>query len=102
MYRVLLSCPQSTPKAALLWDFGSLKIKFRIMKIKLNFFHHILSDKTALAYQVQEVQEKLCLPGLTQECLKYMEDLGLPNILEEKMSMLSWKKKSKKGHKECK
>ena len=31
MYRVLLSCPKSTPRAALLWDMGGVKMKYRIM-----------------------------------------------------------------------
>ena len=69
--------------------------KFRIMMIKLNLIHHILSDKDALAFQVQEVQEKLNLPGLTLECKEYFADLNLPNIFEIKISKSLWKQKVK-------
>ena len=41
---------------------------------------------------MQQVQETLDLPGLTKECRKYMEELNLPNILNEEIRPKAWKK----------
>ena len=52
-------------------------------------------DKSSLASQVYEIQEKLNLPGLVRECKEIIEDLNLPNIFEVKMSKYQWKEKVK-------
>ena len=55
--------------------------------------NHVLHlDQDSLARQVQEVQEKENLPGLTQECKEFMENLKLPNIFSEKIPKTKWKK----------
>ena len=48
-------------------------------------------NKDTLAFQVQQIQEKLHLPGLTKECKQYIMDLDLPNIFVEQISGASWK-----------
>ena len=96
MYRVLMTCPQSTPKGALLWDLGGILMKHRINSKKLNFIFHIINmDKSSLSSQVYELQEKLNLPGLVRECKEIIKDLNLPNIFQVKMSKYQWKEKVK-------
>ena len=88
MYRTLLSTPKSTPPPALCWDFGSLSMKFRIIKKKLLFIHHVINmDETALAKQIQNVQQKYFLPGLTKECQSLIYQLNLPNIFDDKVNL---------------
>ena len=91
-YRIILNCPRSTPKPALIWELGGRKIKWRIIQEKLVFMNHILQlDPSSLAKQVQEIQEKENLPGLTQECKEYIVMLELPNLFEENISKAGWK-----------
>merc|ERR1712080_122400 len=73
MYRTLLSTPKSTPPPALCWDMGGIAMKFRIIQSKLMFIYHIINmDKTSLANQIQNIQQKYSLPGLTKECQEYI------------------------------
>ena len=92
-YRILLSVPRTTPKPALIWEMGGIKMKWRIIQQKLIFLNHILHlDSQSLAYQVQKIQENEDLPGLTKECSEYMKELCLPNCLLENFSLQKWKK----------
>ena len=92
-YRILLSVPRTTPKPALIWEMGGIKMKWRIIQQKLIFLNHILHlDSQSLAYQVQKIQENEDLPGLTKECSEYMKELCLPNCLLEDFSLQKWKK----------
>ena len=43
--RILLATPASTPRAALVWDCGAIKMKFRIMQNKLVFLHYIMQKR---------------------------------------------------------
>ena len=43
-------------------------------------------NKSSLASEVYEIQEKLNLPGLVRECKEIIEELSLPNIFEVKIS----------------
>ena len=94
----MLSVPRTTPKPALIWEMGGIKIKLRIIQQKLIFLNHILHlDPQSLAYQVQKVQESEDLPGLTNECRVYIEELGLPNCLLEDFPQQKWKNLVKKA-----
>ena len=52
-------------------------------------------DKSSLASQVYDIQEKLNLPGFVKECKEIIKDLNLPNIFDIKMSKNQWKEKVK-------
>ena len=89
--RKLMSTPMTCPTPSLMWETGTTTMSNRILKKKLNFFHHILHlDRDSLAWQVGEVQLKLGLPGLLQECTLWIKELALPDAL--KCSKLQWKK----------
>ena len=88
--RKLLSTPMRCPIPSLMWETGTTTMTNRILKKKLNFFHHILHlSKDSLAWQVGEVQLKLGLPGLLQECKLWTKELELPDVM--KCSKLQWK-----------
>ena len=99
MYRVILNCPKSTPYVALIWDLGGILMKHRITLKKLMFLHHIIKgvDKSSLAFKIQEIQNNLNFPGLIQECKKYIAELELPNIFEEKITHNKWKESVKRA-----
>ena len=82
MYRSLLSTPKSTPTPALCWDMGGILMKYRIIIKKMIFLNHIqnLGEKS-LAKEVQAVQQKLKLPGLTKECVHFIQVYDLPNLI---------------------
>ena len=46
----------------------------------------------ALAKEVIILQIKNKFPGLADECLKAIEELSLPNIIEQRIKQASWKK----------
>ena len=46
--------------------------------------NHILHlEPESLAWQVQEIEDKENLPGLTQECKEQIEKLNMPHISSE-------------------
>ena len=88
--RRLLSTTVTCPIPSLMWETGTTTMSNRILKKKLNFFHHILHlNNDSLAWQVGEVQLKLGLPGLLQECMLWTKELELPDAL--KCTKLQWK-----------
>ena len=88
----LLNVPRTTPKPSLIWEMGGMKMKWRIIQKKLIFMNHVMHlDEGSLARQIQEVQEKKNLPGLTQECKELISSLKLPCIFTEKMPKPKWK-----------
>ena len=90
-YRTLLEVPLGTPIPALLWECGGMLMKNRIMKKKLMFLHHLATlEKTSLAYQVYEVQCRLNLPGLLEECQPYLVRFGIMRL--EGYNKPQWKK----------
>ena len=92
MFKTILNCPGSTLHAAILWDLGGVKMKYRVIEKKLNLMYHILYlDQSSLAKQIQSIQYDLKLPGLSSECLNFIEDLNLPNIFEVKVKRNKWK-----------
>ena len=66
LYRSLLNVPHTTPKAALIWEVGGTKMKYRIMMNKLIFINHILHlEDNTLAKQIQIAEVKHSSPGFT-------------------------------------
>ena len=91
--RILLSTPASTPRAALVWDCGLMKMRFRIMQSKLNFLHYILSqNEESLAHQILIEQKKKKFPGLVKECESFINELKIINPFEIWMSENEWKR----------
>ena len=91
--RILLSTPASTPRAALVWDCGLMKMRFRIMQSKLNFLHYILSqNEESLAHQILIEQKKNKFPGLVKECDLFINELKILNPFDVWMSENEWKR----------
>ena len=91
-FRSILSVPRTTPKAALIWEMGGMKMKWRIIEKKLLFMNHILHvDQNSLAKQIQIIQEREDLPGLTKEVKEFIERLKLPNLFEHSIQQNEWK-----------
>ena len=89
-YRYLFATPRSTPTPALLWETGGLMMKYRIVKRKLGFFHHLSSlESSSVASRVARVEDRAGYPGLVQEYKSHCAELGLSN--PTKYSKLSWK-----------
>ena len=92
-YRNLFDVQYTNPKAALIWEVGGMKMKFRIMMNKIIFMNHILNlDKDTLARQVQIAQQANESPGLTAEVQKYICDLNLPSCFENHFPKSEWKR----------
>ena len=91
--RILLATPASTPQAALIWDCGALKMKYRIMESKLNFLHYILiqSDES-LAHQILIEQKNQDFPGLVRECKMFIEELEILDPFQLSLTKNEWKK----------
>ena len=101
--RILLATPASTPRAALVWDCGAIKMKFRIMQNKLVFLHYIMQQsETSLARQILYEQHEQNYPGLVQECRKFVKDLGILNPLEFELSDQEWKRMVKEAIRKAK
>ena len=98
MFRVLLNVPQTCPKPALCWEMGSLQMKFRIISKKLNFLWHLKNlEDSSLANEIFCAQRDADMPGLVKECYELMDNLKLPNILQESISQIQWKSMVKKA-----
>ena len=98
MFRVLLNVPQTCPKPALCWEMGSLQMKFRIISKKLNFLWHLKNlEDSSLANEIFCAQRDADMPGLVKECYELMDNLKLPNILQESISQIQWKSLVKKA-----
>jgi hypothetical protein len=98
LYRSLLDVPFTTPKAALIWETGGMKMKFRIMMHKLLFMNHILHlGMDTLAKQIQVEQEKHQGNGLTKEVKDFVDHLSLPDCFNERIPIRKWKTLVKKA-----
>ena len=87
MYRTLLSVPRTCPLPSLCWDMGSVQMRFRIISKKLHFLWHLVNlDNNTLAKEILLIQRDQNLPGLVSECLEWIGNYGLPNILDEKIT----------------
>ena len=90
--RILLASPASTPRAALLWDCGMVKMKFRIMQMKLTFLHYMLMQgEDSLAHRVVMKQKENEYPGLVKECEQMIKELKILNPFDHWMSSIEWK-----------
>ena len=89
--RVLLATGSGCPKPALYWDTGIIMMKYRILKSKLLFLHHLehLPDDS-LAKEVYKVQKELNLPGLYKECSQFLTESGILDV--KGFSKYQWKK----------
>ena len=66
-------------------------MKYRILMKKLLFLHHIATlPKDTLAKEILDVQNKLSLPGLSQECQPSLNAWGITKV--ERFSSLEWKR----------
>ena len=91
--RILLATPASTPRAALAWDCGAVKMKFRIMERKLNFLNYILKQNhESLANQILHEQKKNNFPGLVQECYEFIQELNIPDPFQQSFSRNQWRR----------
>ena len=98
LYRSLLNVPFTTPKAALIWEVGGVKMIYRIMMSKLIFMNHILHlEDNSLAKQIQAAQQANNTKGLTQEVQQFIEQLNLPNCFTSRIPQNEWKTLVKKA-----
>ena len=98
LYRSLLNVPYTTPKAALIWEVGGVKMIYRIMMSKLIFMNHILHlEDNSLAKQIQSAQQANNTKGLTQEVEQFIEQLSLPNCFTSRIPQNKWKTLVKKA-----
>merc|ERR1711942_557281 len=80
-------------------ETGLIPMKFRILKKKLLFLHHLLTlQNPALAKEILEVQIKLKLPGLYQECENFLVTNNITRV--ESFSKVQWKNLVKRKMKE--
>ena len=68
-------------------------MKYRIMELKLNFLHYIISQENeSLAQQILLEQRQENFPGLVQECNQFRSDLHLLDPFEIRLSKAEWKR----------
>ena len=96
--------PQECPLPILNFEVGALRAEDIIAMKKLNLIHHIASlEDNSLAKEIFSVQNEMNLPGLVSECKEIIENLNLPNIIEQDVrdqwSKQRWKAITKKPHK---
>ena len=89
-YRVILQVPVGCPIPMMYWDCGGFLMSNRILRSKLNLLHHIATlSPSSLAYQVYSTQDRLCLPGLVQECQQMLINFEITDVT--KFSKCQWK-----------
>ena len=65
-------------------------MKYRILKRKLLFFHHLATlASDSLAKEIFEIQKERNLPGLVSECHKVLSEAGINNV--ESYTKPQWK-----------
>ena len=90
--RYLFQTPRTTSTPALHWDVAVLPMKYRILQKQLTLIHHIASlDKNSLANEIFAAQKKYCFPGLVSSCSEKIEELELPNIMDDDI-LSNWNK----------
>jgi hypothetical protein len=98
MYRILLNVPRTCPIPALCWEMGGIQMEFRVVMKKLLFIWHLSNlDEESLAKEIFQVQKDQKLPGLVEECSKWIDILNLPNVLEFKITKPQWKRSVKEA-----
>ena len=89
-YRAILSIGTGCPIPIIYWDTGGMMMRYRIMKRKLLFFHHLATLSTdSLAREIFEVQKEMKIPGLVSECNKILIEAGVIEV--DKFSKSQWK-----------
>ena len=90
-YRCLFAVGSGCPIPSLYWETGGILMKYRILMKKLLFLHHLATSPTdTLAKEILDVQHKLSLPGLSQECQPSLNQWGITKV--ESYSSLEWKR----------
>ena len=70
---------------------GGLKMKWRKKQKKLIFMNQIIHlEETALARQIQLIQDREGLPGLTSEVRSLVKELELPNLFDHTIPPTMW------------
>lgn len=75
-FRNILATPRTCPTPSFAIGTGTLSMENKIIKKKLLFYHHLSED--SFAWQICQVQTKLALPGLVQECESLISTSELP------------------------
>ena len=89
-YRTILSIGTGCPIPIIYWDTGGMLMKYRIIKRKLLFFHHLATmSSESLAKEIFDVQKELNIPGLVSECNNILIEAGVQDV--EKYSKSQWK-----------
>ena len=94
MFKNLFGVPSSTPLPLLRFNVGSLTMKERVHKKKLNFLFHLKSiESESLAGEMINLQIKYGFPCLVTEGRELIKMYKLPDIIEEDkhLSKLHWK-----------
>ena len=85
--RKLLWLPQTTPKAIIHWDVDLKLMKWRIAERKLKFVSKIMQRERgniARMVLINEVLENI--KGLAYECRNLASELGIPDVIMNKVS----------------
>ena len=81
-YRAILAESWGCPTPSLYWDTAGLLMKNQILKKKLLFLHHLATlPEDSLAREVYEVQTRLSLPGLVDECKEMLAEFMVTDII---------------------
>ena len=89
--KTLMAVGSGCPTPSLYWETGTVGMKWRIIRSKLIFYHHLLTlPETSLANEVLKIQESFELPGLVSECKDFMTLHDIKDA--EEYSKLQWKK----------
>ena len=89
-YRTLLAVGSGCPLPIIYWDTGGILMKYRILKQKLVFYHHLANLPTdSLAGEMFQVQKQMNLPGLVNEVERFLAREGIFDVT--KYSKNQWK-----------
>ena len=72
--RTMLQVPISCPKAALLWETATIKMKLRIWKKKLNLYKYLQAKYSG---QIFNEQRDMQFPGFINECKAIARELNI-------------------------
>ena len=100
--RKLLWLPQTTPKAIVHWDVNLKLMKWRIAERKLNFVNKIMMREDSNITKSVLMSEVLFndVKGLAHECMSLSEDLGIPNVVYNRVSKSTIKQATEAKDKE--
>ena len=81
---------QKCPTPLMYFDLAFLTIPLRILKEKLNLYHHISSlPESAISSQVLEIQWRLQLPGLHNDVENFLIENEICDV--KSFSKVEWK-----------